>query len=148
VMKELELRPPEVVDTQIDYETKDIHTTIQEFYAGFHAGDVKVPKSLDGDLQMIFARRRENVLDTPSVRMGDSALLIKRQQDFLANSVYRWTGVDPSLTYPILTHLIARAKDLKLTYPLNVRDEILIELAGFLTTLAMNYVYKGKFVAN
>jgi hypothetical protein len=40
-----------------------------------------------------------------------------------------------------------RAAALKVQYPLNERDEILVDLAGFLTALAMNYQYTGKFVA-
>jgi hypothetical protein len=147
-MAELCERAPEVVVTELDTPTQDIHATVQEFYAGFEAGSVTVPKSLDGDLQVIFARKKPNALEASSARVGDAALLMRRQQDFLANSVYRWTGVDPAVTAPVIAHLIERAESLKLTYPLNVRDEILVELSGFLTTLAMNYVYKGKFIAS
>lgn len=147
-MEQLRERDPEVVDTQLDYEAKDIRATVQEFYAGFAIGDVKVPKSLDGDLQVLFARSKPGAADASSQRFGDGALLLRRQQDFLANTVYRWTGVDPSVTAPVVTHLIARATALKLTYPLNLRDEILVELSAFLTTLAMNYAYKGKFIGD
>ena len=49
---------------------------------------------------------------------------------------------------PVIAHLADRAKALQLTYALGARDEILLELSGFLTTLAMNYVYKGKFIAS
>jgi len=41
---------------------------------------------------------------------------------------------------------IQRARSLGLNYPMHLRDEILVELSGFLTTLAMNYVYRGKFI--
>jgi hypothetical protein len=145
-MAQLRDKAPEVVNTELDIEAKDIRATVQEYYSGFAIGDVKVPKSLDGDLQVIFARTKPASLEPAAPRTGEAALLLKRQQDFLANSVYRWTGVDPTVTYPVITHLIARAGELKLTYPLNLRDEILVELSGFLTTLAMNYVYKGKFI--
>ncbi|MSR46524.1 MAG: hypothetical protein EXS13_05610 [Planctomycetes bacterium] len=147
-MKELRDRAPEVINSVIDYEAKDIHTTVQEFYASFAIGDVIVPKSLDGDLQVIFARTKPDIADSATARTGDAALLMRRQRDFLANSVYRWTGVDTSVIQPVLTHLIARSTALKLTYPLSVRDEVLVEISGFLTTLAMNFVYKGKFIGS
>jgi len=35
-----------------------------------------------------------------------------------------------------------------LRYPLSERDEVGAELAAFLTALAMNYQYTGKFIAS
>lgn len=137
---------PEVTSTAIDYDTREIKATVQEFYESIDLGEATIPRSLDGDLQLIFARRHPE-LPNSTARLGDAALLLKRNRDFLANSVYRWTGVDPSLVAPIVTHLSRRAAALKTQYPLNERDEILVELSGFLTALAMNYQYKGKFVA-
>lgn len=146
-MESIRDRPPEVVDTQLDYEAKDIHTTVQDFYPGFEAGEVKIPRSLDGDLSMIFAPKPDTA-EQPAPRTGDAALLLRRRQNALANSVYRWTGVDPVVTQPLIAHLADRAKALQLTYPLAARDEILVELSGFITTLAMNFAYKGKFIAS
>jgi hypothetical protein len=137
---------PEVTSAEIDYDTREIKTTVQEFYESIDLGETKIPRSLDGDLLLIFARRHPEQANA-SARQGDGSLLLKRNRDFLANSVYRWTGVDPSLVAPIVGHLAERAAILKVQYPLNERDEILVELSGFLTALAMNYQYKGKFVA-
>ena len=143
-MRELANRAPEVVDTQLDLEAKDIKQTVQEYYGqGFEAGEIKVPKSLDGDLAVIFLHTKPL---QPGARKGDAAALLKRHQHLLANAVWRWTGVDPSLVYPVIAHLTARAKELKLSYPMNLRDDVLVELSGFLNTLAMNYVYRGKFI--
>jgi hypothetical protein len=143
IMSELSKRAPEVVDAELDLPVQDINITVQEYYrAGFESGEVKVPKSLDGDLAVIFA----HAMAEQSGRKGDAAALLRRHQHLLANSVYRWTGVDPSLVHPLIAHLIQRAKSLGLNYPMNLRDEILVELSGFLTTLAMNHVYRGKFI--
>jgi hypothetical protein len=137
---------PEVTSAQIDYDTREIKATVQEFYESIDLGEAKIPRSLDGDLQIIFARRHVDP-PTANARLGDASLLLKRNRDFFANSVYRWTGVDPSLVGPLVTHLSKRAAALKVQYPLNERDEILVDLSGFLTALAMNYQYTGKFVA-
>ena len=145
ILRELQERTPEVQEVELDSDVREIRATVQEFYGGFQAGDVKVPKSLDGDLRAIFARANA----TPAAegaRAGDAALLLQRQRHFLANSVYRWTGVDPAVIAPVIAHLVGRARELKLAYPLNQRDEVLVELSGFLTTLAMNYVYAGKLI--
>ncbi len=144
-MKQLADQNPEVMDTQLDLEAKDIRATVQEYYqTGFEEGEVKIPRSLDGDLLVIFTHVPPQTV--PSARKGDAAALLRRHQHLLATSVYRWTGIDPSLVYPVIDHLGARAKELGVSYPMNLRDEILVELSGFLTTLAMNYVYRGKFI--
>jgi hypothetical protein len=55
--------------------------------------------------------------------------------------------VDPELLRQVLTHLVGRATEMHLTYRPSERDDILVQMTGFLTTLAMNFVYKGNFVA-
>jgi hypothetical protein len=52
------------------------------------------------------------------------------------------------LTHALLDHVAARAELMDLHYPLAHPDRVLIQLAVFLTTLAMNYVYRGSFIAS
>ncbi len=146
-MAGLRERDPDVTSAQIDQEARDMHKTVQEYYDEVRLADVSIPRSLDGDLQVIFARRTAAAAAAEQ-RMGDGAALLLRQRDSLVKSVYRWTGVDPDLLYQLLAHLGARAKALSIDYALAERDAILVELSGFLTTLAMNYVYRGKFIAS
>jgi len=136
---------PEITSTEIDYDAREIKATVQEFYEAIDLGEAKIPRSLDGDLKLIFTFQQPEG-QSASGRLGDAAQLLKRHGDFLANSVYRWTGVDPSLVSPIVAHLRKRAADLGIQYPLGERDAILVALSGFLTALAMNYQYRGKFV--
>jgi hypothetical protein len=138
---------PEVTSTEIDYDTREIRATVQELYEEIDLGDAKIPRSLDGDLLLVFAARGP-LQAGAAARPGDAAALLKRHRAFLASAVYRWTGVDPSLVLPLVSHLAARAAALKIQYPRGERDEILVDLSGFLTALAMNYQYKGKFFAS
>lgn len=140
-------RDPEITEAHIDDDVGAIRTTLQEYYGATVVGDVSIVRSLDGDLQVIFARRAEIALEDAK-RSGDAAMLLRRQQDSLVRSVYRWTGVEPALLYQLLLHLAGRAKALQISYALDERDAILVELSGFLTALAMNYVYTGKFIAS
>jgi hypothetical protein len=144
-------RDPEVVDTQIDYDTKEIRLTLQEFFEVVDLGPERIPRSLDGDLSAIFARARERVSGAKvddEAKTGDAAGLIRRQREFYSATVYAWTGVDPAVLRTLTKHLEARAKELALRYPLSERDEVVAELAAFLTALAMNYQYTGKFIAS
>jgi hypothetical protein len=146
VCGELVQRDPLVSDNTLDEDVSTIPLTIEEFYKDGGAGELVVPRSLDGDLRGIFAPSTMPPTAEGS-RMGSAAALLKRQKDTLAVTVFRWTSVDPSVMRPIIGHLTKRAKDMNLTYPLAERDTVLIHMSAFLTTLAMNYVYKGKFIA-
>ncbi len=149
-MAALRERDPEIVDTQIDYEAKDIGLTIQEFYEVVDLGPERIPRSLDGDLTAIFARAHERARVAgkaeDDARTGDGAALVRRQREFLTTAVYGWTSVEPALLRKLCAHLEGRARELGLRYALSERDEVVAELAAFLTALAMNYVYTGKFV--
>jgi hypothetical protein len=147
-MEEIKDRDPDVTNAQIDYDTREMRTTVQEYYEKIEIASTTIPRSLDGDLRLIFARRAVETSSEEAIRTGDAALLLRRQQASLANSVYRWTGVDPDILRQLIAHLVRRATALKLTYPLKERDAILVELSGFLSTLAMNYIYTGKFIAS
>ena len=145
-------KSPDVTSTAIDYEANEINATVQEFYESFEVGDVRIPRSLDGDLRLIFARRTDSAAPAATAqdapRTGDAALLMRRQRDALVGVAYRWTGLTPELLWKLIDHLIDRAAELKLTYALSERDAILVELAGFIHTLAMNYIYRGSFIGN
>ena len=145
-------KSPDVTSTAIDYEANEINATVQEFYESFEVGDVRIPRSLDGDLRLIFALRTDSAAPTATAqdapRTGDAALLLRRQRDALVGVAYRWTGLTPELLWKLIDHLIDRAAELKLTYALSERDAILVELAGFIHTLAMNYIYRGSFIGN
>lgn len=144
-------RDPDVTSTELDNEVSELRLTVQEFYEEIQVGATSIPRSLDGDLRAIFAAPAPAGSAAPApetaARPGSAAALLRRQRDFLANVVYHWTGVDDDLVRQLLRHLIHRAHEMRLTYPVGKRDELLVEMAGFLTTLAMNYVYKGHFIA-
>ncbi|MCO5172170.1 MAG: putative zinc-binding metallopeptidase [Planctomycetes bacterium] len=139
-------RDPLVHDNSLDEDVSTIRLTLEDFYKQGAGGEVIVPRSLDGDLRGLFAPSSMPPT-AEGARMGSAAALLKRQQDALAVTVFRWTGVDPGVVRPIIGHLVKRAKDMSLTYPLAERDTVLIHVSAFLTTLAMNYVYKGRFIA-
>ncbi|MBI4863470.1 MAG: hypothetical protein HY815_24875 [Candidatus Riflebacteria bacterium] len=146
VMEEVRDREPDVVSTELDEDASQIRKTVQEFYDDVELGGVRLPVSLDGDLRGIFAPCAGNDHDRSPARQASAAALIHRNEDELATTVYRWTGVDPDVTYAILGYLERRSRALGLAYPPGRRDAVLMQLTAFLTTLAMNHVYRGSFV--
>jgi hypothetical protein len=146
-MESLREREPEVFDTGVDSEAKDMHTTVQEFYAGFQAGEVKVPKSLDGDLRVIFARARPSPPFAGRTarahgRRGPPAAAPARLPGQLRLPLDRGRSRHPGARDRAPRR--ARARELKLSYPLGQRDEILVEVSGFLTTLGHELRVHGQ----
>jgi hypothetical protein len=147
-MSALAERDPEVTESVLEGEASAIQLTLQEYYDQVELGEITIPRSLDGDLAMIFNPAYAGVPPADEAgRSGSAALLLQRQRDALAGAVYLWTGVNPELVRTLVTHLSRRADELELTYPLGSRDTVVVQMTGFLTTLAMNYVYKGNFIA-
>ncbi len=145
MLQQLKDRDPIVTVDDLDVEASSMSITVKEYYDQIKLGETTISRSLDGDLQVIFAHDLNP--DEGSARLGFASLLLKRHNDALSETVYRWTGVGPDLMRELVLHLARRAEEMHIVYKLSDRDTILIELSGFLTTLAMNFVYRGNFLA-
>jgi hypothetical protein len=147
VMTEIKDREPTVTSTVIDTDVCDIRKTVAQFYDEGEIRGVALPRSLDGDIRAIFSAYRAQAGDADAGGVAKAASLIRRHEDEMADAVYRWTGMDHELTYALLDHVADRAGRMDLSYPLAHQDRVLVQLSAFLTTLAMNYVYRGSFIA-
>ena len=147
VMTDIRDREPYVTLTVVDTDVREIQKTVAQFYDEGEIQGVALPRSLDGDLRGIFSPYEAQAGDTDAGRVAKASSLIRRHEDEMADAVYWWTGMDHELTYALLDHVADRAERMDLGYPLAHRDRVLVQLAAFLTTLAMNYVYRGSFIA-
>ncbi len=148
VMTDIREREPYVTLTVIDSDVRDIQKTVAQFYDEGEIQGVALPRSLDGDLMGIFSSYQTHTGDPGAGGVERASLLIRRHEDELADAVYWWTGMDHALTHALLDHVAGRAERMGLSYPLAQRDRVIVQLAAFLTTLAMNYVYRGSFIAS
>jgi len=146
VMMDIKNLEPYVTRVDIDTDVRDIQKTVAQFYDEGEIQGVALPRSLDGDLKSIFSPYQARAGDTDAGRMAKASSLIRRHEDEMADAVYYWTGMDHALTYALLDHVADRAERSDLSYPLVHQDQVLVQLAAFLTTLAMNYVYRGSFI--
>ncbi len=147
IMADIKDREPHVFLTVIETDVRDIQQTVAQFYEEGEIQGIALPRSLDGDLRGIFSRYRAHAGDADAGRVEDASSLMRRHENELAEAVYWWTGMDHALTHALLDHVADRAKQSGLDYPLAQRDRVLVQLSAFLTTLAMNYVYRGSFIA-
>ena len=147
VMTDLRDREPYVTLTDMDTDVRDIQETVAQYYDEGEIQGVALPRSLDGDLRGIFSPYRAQAGDADAGGVAKASSLIRRLEDEMADAVYRWTGMDHELTYALLDHVADRAGQMDLSYPLAHQDRALVQLSALLTTLAMNYVYRGSFIA-
>ncbi len=147
IIKTIRNQDPAVTIIDVEGKVDDLVITLQEFYGALELDGVSLPRSLDGDLRGIFSPWAQAVAGVDKTRRGSGAALLRRNLDLIANTVYGWTGVDSGLLCTLLAHLAKRAETLGLTYPMAERDTVLMQVTAFLTTLAMNYSYKGTFIA-
>ncbi len=144
-MCDLNTRDPDVTATERDEDVSELTTSLEQIYLSEDA-DVaeRFPLGLDWALQAIFEDigSTDEVLSIP--RLPAAELIRRVEQDLMA-SVYRWTGHFPERTRSLLRYLAARAEQLQQVYPADQESTALIALATLVTSLAMNHALRGSY---
>lgn len=125
-----------------DVTVEQMGDTVEQFYArqALQARDIN-SLLLDNDLKDIFdvSRRKRN-----GVR--PAADLLQEHRKVITDKVTYWTGVQRPLIKNLVESITGRVAALGLQSDLKCEDQYLAEMAVFCTTLAMNYLTRGKFV--
>jgi hypothetical protein len=139
-MRALADRDPLVTATEADEDVGELPMSLEEYYGSAPPAE-EVPPGLDGALRTIFEEPDES-----NGQAGrPAAALVRRLERPLMANVYRWTGHFPERTRALLRHLAKRAEELGLTYPEGHESDVSLALTTFVTALAMNHVYRGKY---
>jgi len=74
--------------------------------------------------------------------------LIRRNRRFLIETIARWTGAREKVVTPVIGRFYLRCRDLDLI--LSQDDEVfsLASLAALGTTVVMNYLHTGRYIAD
>lgn len=145
---------PQATSTHQDDDISAYEGSIEQFYDQWSKtstewltlGKLELPPGLDGALRTIFedlGDREDKTTMAP--RKPASELILRLEQDMMA-SIYRWTGHFPERTRPLLRHLAERANQLAQVYPEDRELDAACALTALVTTLAMNFVYKGTYL--
>lgn len=125
-----------------DLTVEDMDTTVADFYQAI-LDDQPSPGDLplDSDLLDIFkvGRRRKQ-----GVR--PAAGLLHDNHKALVDKLAYWTGVQRPLAKKLIEAIEARVDQLGLLADVKREREYLTEITVYSTTLAMNYITRGKFV--
>jgi hypothetical protein len=125
-----------------DITVEQMEATVEQFYES-RAPEVREMDELllDNDLKDIFnvsPRKRKGV--RPAVD------LLREHRKVITDKLTYWTGVQRPLIKHLVESITERLAVLGLRSDLTCEEQYLTEMAVFCTTLAMNYLMRGKFV--
>ena len=128
-----------------DLTVEEMETTIEEFYrqkADPGVAAVAADLPLDTDLRDIFSRPRRS----SSRGARPAAQLLSENRKDIVDKVTYWTGVRRPLVKDLVESIERRVRELDLTAQRSRESKALVEITAYSTTLAMNYLTRGKFI--
>ena len=141
VAREARDRDPDVTEGVIDLTVDDMKLTVEQYYRRFsRLNGAAVNVSLDVDLAGFFpprGRRRKGV--RPAVE------LLEELRPLLTEKITYWTGVKRAVVRALVERMTKTCKDLNLVAEVGREQQYAVELTAYGTTLAMNYLPRGKF---
>ncbi len=144
LMGELEWVDPDVTVEDADEAVSDLNYSVADFYQKIAFQELTLAGNLDGPLRALFDDFAEHALsDHRQLRKASS--LIRQQEASLMENIFRWTSHFPESTRQLLRSLAARADALQQVYPEHREADAATALAVFVTSLAMNHVYRGDY---
>ncbi len=140
-------RDPVSTLDDLDEDVGEIGYSVEDHYRNALGEETGVLPDLDSVLRSIFedlGRPEHSPADAP--RGPASALFRKVERELIAD-VFRWTGLFPERTRPLLRHLAERADALEQVYPLDREVTAVVAVTTLITALAMNQVRHGSYLA-
>lgn len=133
-------KTPLVTEEILDSPIEEITDTLNEWYEYNKNTDHKIDLHhiIDEDLKILFAGG-ENSAENASNFLSKKRFLIMQK-------VNKWTGVDRFLIIALIDDLIKKTNNLSLKCNTDNQEDLVMEVAVFVTTLAMNYLYTDNLV--
>jgi Putative zinc-binding metallo-peptidase len=136
-----DLDPP-VSTGDFDITVADMKLTVGQFYKRWvRTNGAAVNVALETDLGDLFikpGRRRRNI--------RPAAEMLEEHRMVLTDKITYWTGVKRPIVRALVERVIRTCRDQKLLAITGRESAYLVELTAYGTTLAMNYLTRGRFV--
>jgi len=133
---------PAVPNGNFDVTVEDMKVTVAEFYQRMqrHNG-AAVNVALGSDLGDLFLPKNSR---RKSVR--PAAELLEPHREVLTDKITYWTGVKRPVVRALVDRILRTCRDLELKADVAREGAYLVELTAYGTTMAMNYLTRGRFV--
>ena len=133
---------PVVSTGDLDITVEDMKVTVEEYYRRLmRRNGAAVNVALEADLTDVFfsrGRRRKGV--RPAGEM------LEEHRKTLTDKITYWTGVKRPVVRALVERIIRSCREQELYAESGREAAYLVELAAYGTTLAMNYLTRGRFV--
>jgi hypothetical protein len=133
---------PLVSTGDFDVTVEDLKVTVEQYYRRLmRQNGAAVNVALEADLTDLFlprGRRRKGV--RPAWEM------IEENRLALTDKITYWTGVKRPVVRALIERIVRTCRDLDLHLDVQREAATLVELTAYGTTLAMNYLTRGRFV--
>jgi hypothetical protein len=142
VARRVREQDPVVSGGDFDRTVDDMKLTVEQFYRRLsRQNGAAVNVALEADLTDLFlprGRRRKGI--RPAWEMVEENRLP------LTDKITYWTGVKRSLVRALIERILRTCRELELYVDSARESATLVELTAYGTTLAMNYLTRGRFV--
>ena len=135
---------PVVSTGDFDITVEDMKVTVEQFYRRLmRENGAAVNIALETDLADLFiarGRRRKGI--QPAWE------LVEEHRTMLTDKITYWTGVKRPVVRALVERIVRTCRDQNLYVETGREAAHLVELTAYGTTLAMNYLTRGRFVQN
>ncbi len=142
VARQVRDQEPPVSTGDFDITVEDMKVTLKEFYRRLERQNrAAVNVALEADLADMFiakGRRRKGIRPAGEI--------VEEHRQALIDRITYWTGVKRPVVRALVERIARSCRDLGLFAEAGREPQYLVELTAYGTTLAMNYLTRGKFV--
>jgi hypothetical protein len=133
---------PPVSTGDFDITVEDMKLTVEQFYRRLmRQNGAAVNVALETDLADMFisrGRRRKGIRPASEV--------VEENRLALTDKITYWTGVKRPVVRALIERIARTCRELQLQAEVGREAQYLVELTAYGTTLAMNYLTRGRFV--
>jgi hypothetical protein len=132
-------KPPVVSDEKLDMPVQELTMTLDRWYETGRDNNhvsLNIHRTLNNDLRRLF----------PTSQGQPAVDVLRAHRRILIQEVNHWTGINRELLSALTDELLERVKLLGLKIEPEQTATQMLSVSIFITTLVMNYLYRGQFV--
>lgn len=148
IVRERGRSAPLVTGADYDFAAEELLHSIDEHYRKTRPSLLDVPAHFDADLERIFERAQGDLGRDPAAAGWLPAdRFLSQHRRAVVNEIAYWTGPYDVIVKSLVNHFIDRCRALSLWVDPKRDRDALIEFMAFATTLCMNKLHHGDFIA-
>jgi len=131
--------PTVVTDEYLHTPVQELTMTLDRWYETGRDTDsvsLNLHRTLNNDLRRLF----------PAVQGQPAADVLRANRSHLIQEVNHWTGINRKLLSALFDELLQRVESIELKIGIEQATTQMAGVAVFITTLVMNYLYRGQFI--